>query len=236
MDQIGIIAEFNPLHTGHAHLIRTVRERYGKEAVITVIMSGSFVQRGEPAFFDKFDRTTFALSCGCDLVFELPTLYALSYASTFAAGAARLAASVGVSTLVCGSEQGSGSLYEKLARQAESQFVQTRLKEALNHRVSYGQALLTALQADDASSAPLLATPNGILAFSYAAAIRKYSLPEKLEVVYRNTARPDIYTSASQLRKICSERKNAEDCLSFIPPSCRTLFSDLIKKRKIYKL
>ena len=107
MDQIGIIAEFNPLHTGHAHLIRTVRERYGKEAVITVIMSGSFVQRGEPAFFDKFDRTTFALSCGCDLVFELPTLYALSYASTFAAGAARLAASVGVSTLVCGSEQGS---------------------------------------------------------------------------------------------------------------------------------
>ena len=128
MDQIGIIAEFNPLHTGHAHLIRTVRERYGKEAVITVIMSGSFVQRGEPAFFDKFDRTTFALSCGCDLVFELPTLYALSYASTFAAGAARLAASVGVSTLVCGSEQGSGSLYEKLARRAESQFVQTRLK------------------------------------------------------------------------------------------------------------
>ena len=232
MDQIGIIAEFNPLHTGHAHLIRTVRERYGKEAVITVIMSGSFVQRGEPAFFDKFDRTTFALSCGCDLVFELPTLYALSYASTFAAGAARLAASVGVSTLVCGSEQGSGSLYEKLARRAESQFVQTRLKEALNHRVSYGQALLTALQADDASSAPLLATPNGILAFSYAAAIRKYSLPEKLEVVYRNTARPDIYTSASQLRKICSERKNAEDCLSFIPPPCRTLFSDLIKNGK----
>ena len=123
-------------------------------------------------------------------------------------------------------------MYEELARRAESQLVQTNLKEALNHRVSYGQALLTALQADDASLGPLLTTPNGMLAFSYAAAIRKYALPEKLEVVYRDTTRTDIYTSASQLRKICSEGKNAEDCLPFIPPSCRPLFSDLIKNGK----
>ena len=115
MKHIGLIAEFNPLHTGHAYILQKTRDRYGSEAVITVIMSGAFVQRGEPALFDKFDRASFALTCGADTVFELPAAYALSHADDFASGAVRLAASLGIDTLVCGSEKGTGPEWRRIS-------------------------------------------------------------------------------------------------------------------------
>ena len=56
MESLAIIAEFNPFHTGHARLIRQVRQAAGPEAAIVIIMSGAFVQRGEPAFFDAASK------------------------------------------------------------------------------------------------------------------------------------------------------------------------------------
>ena len=71
MKTIGIIAEFNPFHEGHRHLIETCKENLGADRAI-VVMSGDFVQRGAPAIVDKFARAKMALSCGADLVLELP--------------------------------------------------------------------------------------------------------------------------------------------------------------------
>ena len=86
MNTIGIIAEFNPFHNGHLHLIQKCKELLHADRVI-VIMSGDFTQRGAPAFVDKFTRTKMALSCGADVVLELPIYYALGSAEYFSQGA-----------------------------------------------------------------------------------------------------------------------------------------------------
>ena len=72
MDSIAIIAEYNPFHSGHKKMIDTLRKTYGINTIIIVLMSGSFVQRGEPALFSKWKRAAWAVSCGADCVFELP--------------------------------------------------------------------------------------------------------------------------------------------------------------------
>ena len=69
----GIIAEYNPFHNGHAYQIAKIKEETDSDYVI-VAMSGDFVQRGEPAITDKYERARMALSCGADLVLELPAL------------------------------------------------------------------------------------------------------------------------------------------------------------------
>ena len=102
MEAVAIIAEFNPFHTGHAYLIRQVRRLSGTDAAIVVIMSGAFVQRGEPAFFDKWHRAAWAIEGGADAVIELPAVYALSSASGFALGGVTLAARLGCQSLACG--------------------------------------------------------------------------------------------------------------------------------------
>ena len=80
MNRIAVIAEYNPFHNGHHYMLRTLRSRFGSSAPIVVVMSGSFVQRGEPALFDKWTRASWALDGGADCVIELPALYALSSA------------------------------------------------------------------------------------------------------------------------------------------------------------
>ena len=90
MESIAIIAEFNPFHTGHAHLITQIRQA-APDAAIVIILSGAFVQRGEPAFFDKWHRAAWAITGGADAVIELPAVYALSSAAGFALGGVTLA-------------------------------------------------------------------------------------------------------------------------------------------------
>ena len=89
MNITGIIAEYNPFHKGHLYQIEQVK-RNGADYVI-IVMSGNFLQRGTPAILDKWTRTRMALSCGADLVIELPTVYASSSAENFADGAIKAA-------------------------------------------------------------------------------------------------------------------------------------------------
>ena len=86
MKTIGIIAEFNPFHNGHKYLIDKAKKITKAENVI-IICSGNYVQRGEPAFYDKTIRAQAALQNGADLIIELPVVYATSSAETFAYGA-----------------------------------------------------------------------------------------------------------------------------------------------------
>ena len=77
MNVVGIIAEYNPFHSGHAYQIRRAKEMAEADYAV-VVLSGDFVQRGEPAIFDKYSRTQDALAGGADLVFELPVRFSLS--------------------------------------------------------------------------------------------------------------------------------------------------------------
>ena len=104
MRTIGIIAEYNPFHNGHAWQIRTAKERTQADCCV-VIMSPDYVQRGMPAITDKYTRTAMALEGGADLVLELPVRYALASAQGFARGAAGILNALGcVDQLVFGCE------------------------------------------------------------------------------------------------------------------------------------
>ena len=80
---VGVIAEYNPFHNGHAYQLKKARELSGANYCIAAI-SGDFVQRGGPAVFDKYTRTAMALESGADLVVELPPIFASSSAEDFA--------------------------------------------------------------------------------------------------------------------------------------------------------
>ena len=87
---IGIVAEYNPFHNGHARLIEQTRARLGADCPVVCVMSGDFVQRGSPAVYAKFARAEAAARCGADLVLELPTAWAMTTAETFARGGVQL--------------------------------------------------------------------------------------------------------------------------------------------------
>jgi len=103
---IGIVTEFNPFHEGHKYLIDSIRLRYG-DCYVVAAMSGDFVQRGEPAIYDKYERTWAALQGGVDMVVQIPEMFSTSSAEDFAAGGVATLRSLGfVDTLLFGSESG----------------------------------------------------------------------------------------------------------------------------------
>ena len=107
MKLTGIIAEYNPFHSGHEFHINKSKELTDSDFCV-VVMSGDFVQRGEPAVYSKYLRTRMALACGADLVVEMPSVFAVSSAEDFAAcGVALLTALGAVDTICFGSEDGS---------------------------------------------------------------------------------------------------------------------------------
>lgn len=88
MKSCGIIVEYNPFHNGHRYHVEMARKTTGAEVVIAV-MSGNFLQRGEPAIIDKWHRANEALQNGVDLVVELPVEWAVQSADYFAKGAVK---------------------------------------------------------------------------------------------------------------------------------------------------
>ncbi len=86
MKAVGIVAEYNPFHSGHWYQIRKIREIFGAETPVAAVMSGDFVQRGEAASYDKFTRAEAAVRGGVSLVIELPLPWSLSSAESFARG------------------------------------------------------------------------------------------------------------------------------------------------------
>ena len=112
---LGIIAEFNPFHNGHLHLLREIRKAEPCSAIICV-MSGNFLQRGEPAVCNKWARSAMALRAGADLIIELPFCFAVRSAYYFARGAIQLLQQTGVVThLAFGSESGQLSELQAIA-------------------------------------------------------------------------------------------------------------------------
>ena len=111
----GLICEFNPLHSGHKHLIKSVK---GENDGLICAMSGNFVQRGEFAVFDKFERAKAAIEAGADLVIEIPTLSSTLSAQGFAKAGVDILEKTGICTaLVFGSESGSIEELKKAANE-----------------------------------------------------------------------------------------------------------------------
>ena len=142
METAGIVAEYNPFHSGHAWHIAETRRRLGGEAAILCVMSGHWVQRGECALADKWSRAAAALSGGADLVLELPTPWAMASAEAFARGAVGLLAATGVADVLSfGSEDGDLSPLQTAATALDAPDYSQKLKAALDRGLSFPAAL-----------------------------------------------------------------------------------------------
>ena len=174
MNILGIVAEYNPFHLGHAAHLDAARK--AARADMTVIaLSSCLTQRGEPALLPARDRALCALHAGADAVFELPTLWTVRDAEHYALGAVSLLASLGCTHLAFGAETPELDILLPLSRLRDDAppAFRTRLKELLSTGVGYPAAYAGAADKIIPGSASVLATPNNILAVSYLRAIHK---------------------------------------------------------------
>ncbi len=206
-----IIAEYNPFHNGHAYQLDAVRS-LGFDRV-AVIMSGSFVQRGEAAIADKSVRAHAALVCGADLVAELPLPYAMATAERFAFGGVTLAnafAEAGA-TLFFGSESGDIGELERTAALLCGEAADRRIRERVMQGRSYALARQLAV-AELGGNAELLTRPNDILAVEYLRRILLDGRRIDAAAIPRTRVNHDSFSpssgfaSASYLRGVCRER------------------------------
>lgn len=173
MRTIGIVTEYNPFHSGHSEQIHALRKTFGPDCAIVCAMSGNWVQRGQAALADKWTRTALALTHGADLVLELPTLWAVSSAETFARGGVGVLAATGVvDTLSFGSEAGDLAPLQKMADCLHTPPWQELLHRGLDQGLSFPAARQQAAAALLGPEAACLNQPNNNLGVEYLLAIQ----------------------------------------------------------------
>ena len=175
MNVVGIIAEYNPFHEGHAYQIQKAKEQCGAEFAV-VVMNGVFVQRGEPAIFDKYTRTKEALLGGADLIFELPVRFGLSSAGDFAMGGVLALNALPFITHLCfGTETGDLTPLLQAATFLcdEPDSYRTRVKHFVKQGILYPKARSLALAAESGLPTQTWDSPNNILGLEYCVALQK---------------------------------------------------------------
>lgn len=214
MKVTGIIAECNPLHEGHAYLIREARARTSADHVV-VAMSGDYVQRGAPSILSFRDRAESLLREGADLVVELPLYVSCSGADYFARGGVALLESLGLVTdLVFGSESGDLDALQAAAEKLgeEDEAYRTSLRDGLRNGLTFPEARAAA----SGSSVPV--SPNDLLGTEYLKALRASGSSIRPHAVPRISCR-----SASGIRTQMLLARSETD-----PFLCRDDFSDLL--------
>lgn len=169
MNVVGIICEYNPLHLGHKKQIDRIRQEFGDDCAIVCAMSGNFVQRGSPAIVDKSLRARAAVSCGADLILELPVTAALSSAEGFAAGGVKLLSPL-CDVLCFGAETANRDILVCAARALLSKDFPPLLRQELDTGKSFPAAREAALKRMGVET-DILSQPNNILAVEYCKAI-----------------------------------------------------------------
>ncbi len=228
----GIIAEYNPFHTGHAYQIAQTRQKGGADHIICVI-SGNFTQRGEPAAYDKWTRAKAALLGGADLVLELPFLYATQSAEGFAnGGVAILDALSCIDFLSFGSECADVSAMEQAASLLlyESADFGATLKAQLSLGASYPAARAAALRRClPLHDKTLFSSPNNILGIEYCKALLRQNSKIKPFTIrregneYASLALAPRFSSASAIRRAILSAKET-DYQKHLPESSLPLY------------
>lgn len=235
MNVCGIIAEYNPFHSGHQfHLDNAVKQTNADYTI--VVMSGEFVQRGTPAIMDKYARAEAALCCGADLVLQLPTYYAAGSAEFFSSGAVSLLDKLGVVTHLCfGSECGDTGLLSKLANiyvhepQEFQDSLRVKLKSGLSFPVARAAALLE-VYPEFSASLSVLSSPNNILGIEYIKALLKRgSSIEPLTITrsgagYHDRELDSSFSSATAIRHAIENGISPEHLQTQIPTEVTTVY------------
>ena len=238
----GVVAEYNPFHNGHAlHLEKTRAKGGGCEAThIVAVMSGNFVQRGEPAILPKFDRARMALLGGADLVLELPVPWCLSSAEGFAFGAVALLDSLGcVDTLSFGSEAGDLTPLRKAVTLMNTPRYSSLLKYFMELGISFPEAQQKALaEIAGATAASVLSTPNNTLGIEYLKALERLGSRIQPFTVKRQGSAHDSLApigdtaSATYLRTLL-EADRLINALPYIPAPSACALSDAAQNGRL---
>jgi len=193
----GFIAEFNPFHNGHKLFIDSIKQKYHPDVLIAV-MSGNFVQRGDFAILDKWDRAQLAIDNGVDLVVELPLAYAVEPAEFFAQGAVKLLQQLGIDTLVFGTENqvDFADITQKIL-QADNSFQQDYRKTSASNLTDYYQSL----------GIDIAKLPNQLLGLNYVMQLQKQH--SKIDVA--TIAREKSNFSATRIRNRYSHGESITD-------------------------
>ncbi|WP_270646506.1 nucleotidyltransferase [Paeniclostridium hominis] len=246
MKILGLIVEYNPFHNGHLYHLKKSLEITNSTHSIAV-MSGNFLQRGEPALFDKYKRAEMAVSNGVDLVVELPTLYACQSAEIFAHGAITLLNSLNcIDSLCFGSEHGDIDLLVEISKILinEPDKFKTLLKRNLDEGILFALARSKALSEymlnhtnlniDENKLNDVLSTSNNILGIEYIksllkhkSTIRPYSIT-RIQADYNSETIESNICSATAIRKTLKEYNTLNSISNVVPIKTFELISKSI--------
>lgn len=229
MKAVGLVTEYNPFHNGHLYHLNKAMELTGADISVAV-MSGDFVQRGEPAVLDKYTRASMALNSGVNLVIELPVNYAVSSAESFAAGALKVLDYIKADSIAFGSESGDIEGLSKLAHILcdNEDTLYKEISKYTANGISYAAARQKVVEKlTDKDTAALLTSSNNILAVEYLKAIIKNNYAIKPYTVqrqgdsYNDTDIRSEYASATALR----ENLKADNISEYIPVKAGLILS-----------
>lgn len=245
MQAVGIVVEYNPFHNGHLLHIKKSKEKTGAEVVVAV-MSGSFLQRGEPALVNKWTRTEMALSGGADIVIELPYFFATANAEVFARGAIHLLEVLQCQDFCFGSEAGTIEPFLRTIEVKDKQKDQyeASLKQYLHKGNSYPKAASLAFHSLASDQRGLdLTKPNNILGLEYIQSVVKnqYQInPQTIQRVsasYHETALSNTgIASATGIRKALFEGENSiQKIQDYVPKSTADILTDYLLQYKHFQ-
>ncbi len=218
-----IVAEFNPFHNGHKHLIDKIRKK-GFTHIIA-IMSGNYVQRGEPAIISKKARTKIALKNGIDLVVEIPCVWSISTAEKYAQAGVQIANSLGcVETLAFGSECGDIKRLKKITKTLKSEDFSAYLKNHLSKGITFAKAREIALSKliSEPDVIEQIKSPNNILGIEYLKSIDKFS-SKLTPLTIERAMSGNRLTSASKIREFI--KAESESYEKYVPRSSFEIIS-----------
>ncbi|MDO4345537.1 MAG: nucleotidyltransferase family protein [Eubacteriales bacterium] len=240
MTVTALIAEFNPFHNGHAYYMEKARSITGAD-FLAVVMSGNYVQRGEPAIMDKFLRAEMALACGADLVLELPVYFSTASAEAFARQAVCLINELGCADYLCfGTECDDISVLSEFATVLAKEppeykeALQAGLKSGLTYPQARQSALLQVLDpaGNVAAYADLLSAPNNILGIEYLKALRQTNSPVRPVSIcrvgsgYHDSKLCGSFSSATALRRALTSPGANTMAYAAVPAAVRCIYQE----------
>ena len=241
MKVLGLITEYNPFHNGHKYHLTVSKATVGATHTIAV-MSGNFLQRGEPALTHKWIRAEMAVQEGIDLVIELPVVYACHSAEYFAFGAIALLHKLGIVDAICfGSEEGKLEPLKKIAKtlcQEPLEYkthLHNKIKEGLPYPKARALALKDFLGYENIDNT--ISSPNNILGIEYLKALYQLGSSitpftiQRVQADYHSHQLEGTICSATAIRKFLSTNEETLLLSTFMPEKSYSLLMNSIKSR-----
>ncbi|WP_026475960.1 nucleotidyltransferase [Alkaliphilus transvaalensis] len=248
MKVLGLITEYNPFHNGHLyHLQESLKVSNATHSI--AVMSGNFLQRGEPALLHKWARAKMAVSAGVDLVLEIPTLYACATAEHFAYGSVKLLDETGIVDALCfGSEEGNLKGLQLISDvlvyspEAFKCYLQSYLQQGLSFPVARENALKDYFnkagnfsEEETRQLHSIIKNPNNILSIEYLKALKRINskiLPHtilRVKAGYHSTDISSNIASATAIREHLKRKVPLEELMGVIPVSTYSVLRDSFK-------